>query len=323
MPEVEIALLLRLLLRGSVREASRAAKVIDRLERARWIERSSRAGEWVLTAGSASLAEARLQELLPTWRGDVDLLTRHQLDPTDPAALRTLPALRSLPTAGGFVHRKVWNAVSAAGSKVPSRIGTQAVLTDDWAQRGRVSCSTVLRTALGDVDLLHQTRLLGEFSIPERCWIEASGFVGDLPRLVLTVENLGPLVDLQLPEDCMLLFSQGAAVHGAAAMLRALPDARWLHFGDLDNAGVESGLRLASLSGRAASFYIPSFAEEYLPRALPVRQQWRQSPPAHPVTDVLIRRNLWLEQEVFLLDGRLRTDLEVLASSLAPPSSAS
>lgn len=315
MPEIEIALLVRLLERGSVREATRAAKVIERLERARWIARSSRAGEWVLAAASAPLVEARLQNLLPTWKGDVDLLRRHQLDPTDPAALRSLPALRALPTAAGFVHRKVWNALSAAGSKVPSRIATEAALTDDWAQRGRVSCPTLLKTALGVVDLLQQTRLLGEFSIPERCWLEASGFDGDLPRLVVTVENLGPLVDLQLPTRCMLLFSQGAAVHGAAAMLRALPHAQWFHFGDLDNAGIESGLRLAQLSGRGARFYIPSFASEFLPRALPVRQAWRHTPPAHPVTDELIRRNAWLEQEVFLLDERLREDLQHLAEA--------
>lgn len=313
MPEVEIALLLRLVQRGRVREANRAQRIIERLERARWIERSARAGEWVLVAGAASSVQARLQELLPTWRHDVELLTRHQLDPTDPTAVRSLPALRALPTAGGFVHRKVWNAVSAAGSKVPSRIATDAALTDDWAQRGRVSCPTLLKAALGEVDLLQQTRLLGEFSIPERCWIEAGGFAGDLPRLVLTVENLGPLVDLQLPDRCMLLFSQGAAVHGAAAILRALPAATWLHFGDLDNAGVESGLRLAALSGRPVRFYIPSFAAEYLPRALPIRQPWRQAPPTHPVTDELVARNQWLEQEVFLLDERLHRDLDLLA----------
>lgn len=313
MPEIEVAILLRLLTRGTVREAARATKVVDRLRQARWIERSSRAGEWMLCQGSAPAVETRLAELLPSWRADVELLRRHGLDPTDLGALRSLAALRDLPTAAGFIHRKVWNAASAPGSKVPSRIRTDATLTDDWAQRGRVSCAIALRTPLGAVDLLQQTRLLGEFSIPERCWLEAQGFSGDLPRLVLTVENLGPLVDLQLPAGCMLLFSQGAAVTGSAAILRALPNARWMHFGDLDNAGVESGLRLAELSGRSPRFYIPTFAADYLPRALPVRQAWRHAPPAHPVTDDLLRRNAWLEQEVFLLDERLPRDLEQLS----------
>jgi hypothetical protein len=313
MPEIEIALLLRLLERGSVRESTRAEKVIERLERARWIERSSRAGEWVIAAGAALGVEARLQDLLPTWRADVDLLRRHQLDATDPAALRTLPALRALPTAAGFVHRKVWNAVSSAGSKVPSRIVTEATLTDDWAQRGRVNCPTVLNTPVGDVDLLQQTRLLGEFSIPERCWREASGFSGELPRLVLTVENLGALVDLSLPTRSMVLFSQGAAVHGSAAILRALPEAQRYHFGDLDNAGIESGFKLAELALRHPHFYIPSFAAEYLARATPTRQPWRRPPPAHPITDELVRRDAWLEQEVFLLDERLHAELEAIA----------
>lgn len=315
MPEIEIALLLRLLERGSVRESTRAEKFIERLERARWIERSSRAGEWVVTAGSLPVLEARLQELLPTWRADVDLLRRHLLDATDPLALRSLPALRALPTAAGFLHRKVWNAVSAAGSKAPSRIATEATLTDDWAQRGRVSCPTILQTPLGDVDLLQQTRLLGEFSVPQRCWVEASGLAGELPRLVLTVENLGPLVDLPLPTRCMILFSQGAAVHGSAAILRALPQAQWYHFGDLDNAGIESGIRIAELAQRSPRFFIPSFASEYLPRATATRQPWRCQPPAHPIADELVRRDAWLEQEVFLLDERLRDELEALVAS--------
>lgn len=315
MPETEIPLLLRLLERGSIREATRTGKLIERFRRARWIETSSRAGEWSLAVEARPKVEARLGELLPSWQADVLLLRSHGLEPTEAASIRALPALRNLPRAAGFLHRKVWNAASAAGSKVPSRIVTDAVLTDDWAQRGRVNCGTIVRTADGDVDLLDQTRLLGEFSIPERCWRGAKGFAGELPQLVLTVENLGPLVDLVLPQECMVLFSQGAAVHGSAEMLRALPTAVWLHFGDLDIAGIECGMRLATLAGRPPAFYVPSFAADYLHRAARVRQAWRGKPLEHPVLQELVRRNAWLEQEVFLLDERLVSDIALTAAS--------
>lgn len=318
MPETEIPLLLRLLERGSIREASRAGKLIERFRRARWIETSSRAGEWRLVLEARSKVEARLGELLPSWQADVQLLRSHGLEPTEVASIRALPALRNLPRAAGFLHRKVWNAASAAGSKAPSRIVTEAVLTDDWAQRGRVNCRSVLRTADGDVDLLDQTRLLGEFSIPERCWRRAAGLGGDLPQLVLTVENLGPLVDLVLPADSMVLFSQGAAVHGSAEFLRALPSAVWLHFGDLDSAGLECGTRLAVLAGRPPAIYVPSFAADYLHRAGPARQTWRGGHPQHPVLEELVRRNAWLEQEIFLLDERLTLDLALAAAGALP-----
>lgn len=315
MTEFEVALILRLLKNGTCKEAARTVRIIERFRRARWIEVTGRAGEWRLIEGGRSKIEVRLRQLLPTWAEDVDLLKAHSLDEMDPANIRSLAALRGKPSVSGFVHRKVWNAATTSGSKIPSRLTSHAALTDDWSQRGRASCRTMMLTAHGQIDLLAQTLLATEFAIPERCWRSAQGFEGDLPELIMTVENVGPFVDLELPEAALLLFSQGAAVEGAAAFLRAFPSARWLHFCDLDHAGLQIGERLARIAGRPLSLYIPSFAEEYLPRAIAAKKPWA-TPKGKllPVLQQLVSRNSWLEQECFVLDSRLASDIAAAAA---------
>lgn len=308
-PDVEIALLLRLLDRGECRHSNRAAPVLSRWRLARWIEPATRADTWLLRKSATAAVQGRLDVLLPTWKADIDLLQRHQLDPTDPRNLRSLPALRAEPTAHGFLHRKVWNAATAAGSKVPSRLASPAVLTDDWAVRGRCECATILSTPEGDVDLAAQTRLLSEFCIPERGWRRTKRLTGVLPTLIITIENVGPLVDLALPPNAMLLFSQGTAIGGAGEILKALPQARWLHFGDLDSPGLAAAARLAKFAGRPLTAYIPSFASEYMDRSLPVRKRWRSVQLDHPILFELAAVGRWLEQESFMLDTRLASDL--------------
>jgi hypothetical protein len=155
--------------------------------------------------------------------------------------------------------------------------------------------------------MLSQT--LSEFSIPQRGWLSAGGFGGVLPRHVLTVENLSPLVDLTLPADTMVLFSQGAAVDGVVQLLRALPSATWMHFGDLDLAGVQIAIRIAQLAGRHPSLYVPTFAGDYLKPKLPAKHAWSCSPFDTPILKTLSQNSAWLEQEIFILDERLPKDI--------------
>lgn len=317
MSEVEIALLLRLIETGECRGSTRSASLLDRFQMAQWVEPARRPGYWKVRPGAINGLHVRISELSPTWEADAQLLRANSLDPMDPRSHHALAGLKAVHMPLGQLHRKTWNAATAAGSKRASRLPTTAQLTDDWAVRGRVNCATTLISKMGPVDLLALTQALSEFSVAQRGWFAASGFGGELPQYVLTVENLSPLVDLVLPSDTLILFCQGAAVEGAAQLLRALPSATWMHFGDLDAAGVQIALRVAKLTQRRPSLYIPSFAEEYLSRKLPAKHAWTCSPFHSSVLETLAANKSWLEQEIFILDERLPKDLAQTFSELA------
>lgn len=312
---VEVALIVRLLNAGEIRESKRALPIIERMSRARWISRSSRAGIWLVLASEVPSLTDRLSALLPSWQTDLQLLGTLGLDPFDPYVIQNIAALRTTPAVTGLLHRKSWNAATAAGSKIPSRISSGATLTDDWNLRGRCNCALRLRMPQGHVDLEEQTRVQTEFSIPERGWIQSQGFFGALPRAVITVENVGPFVDLVLPEATVVLYSQGNAVQGAAAVVRALPSAIWIHFADLDSAGVDAGRKISKLSQRPLIAFVPSFVEEYAHRSLPATRTWSRPLFDHPFIRVLAEQNRWMEQEVFILDDRLTADL---AAAIGP-----
>lgn len=322
MNDVEVALLLRLIETGECRESARASSILERFRLARWVEPARRPGLWKVRSGAADGLRTRLTELSPSWDDDVRLLRANRLDPLDPRSHQALAGLKAAHQPEGLLHRKTWNSATSAGSKRTSQLPTTARLTDDWSVRGRVNCPTVVKTTHGPVDLHAVTRSLGEFSISERGWMAAQGFGGQLPKHVLTVENLSPLVDLVLPAETMLLFSQGAAVDGAAALLRAIPAASWMHFGDLDAAGVQIALRLARLTNRPPSLYVPTFAGEYLPRKLAAQQVWSCEPFVDQVLMQLSSQGAWLEQEIFVLDNRLSADIELTFSALSKSTSA-
>lgn len=309
MPEVEIALLLRLIETAECKGSARAAALLERFRMAQWVEPARRPGYWKVRPGATTGLHTRITELSPSWEADAQLLRANSLDPLDPRSHQALAGLKAAHTPVGQLHRKTWNSATSAGSKRASRLPTTAQLTDDWAVRGRVNCATTLISPMGPVDLLALTQTLSEFSVAERGWLSASGFGGVLPRHVLTVENLSPLVDVVLPADTMVLFCQGAAVGGAVQLLRALPSAAWMHFGDLDAAGVQIAASIAKLTDRPPSLYVPTFAGDYLERKLRSKQAWTCSPFDSVTLKTLSAGGAWLEQEIFILDERLLADI--------------
>lgn len=321
MHDVEVALLLRLIETGECRESARASSILERFRLAQWVEPARRPGSWKVRAGAAEGLRARLAELSRSWEEDSQLLRANALDPLNPRSHQALAGLKAAHQPEGLLHWKTWNSATSAGSKRVSQLPTTARLTDDWSVRGRVNCPTILQTPHGPVDLQAVTESLWEFSISERGWMAAKGFAGKLPRHILTVENLSPLVDLALPADTMVLFSQGAAVEGAAQLLRAMPSASWMHFGDLDAAGVQIALRLARLTNRPHSLYVPTFANQYLPRKLAAQQAWNCDPFVDPVLKALCSQGAWLEQEIFILDSRLSADIASAFSALTTSTS--
>ncbi len=309
MTDLEVSLLIRLVETGQCKDAKRSAALLHRFRQAKWIELSTRVNTWLLRPEAIDALTKRLDHLRPGWRADILLLRQGGLDPLDPNSLPAVVGLRATPHVAEFVHRKTWNAATAAGSKVPSRLPSSATVTDDWSLRGRVNCATLLVTQSAEVNLGEMTANLTEFAIPDRAWRLAEGLRGELPKLILTVENIGALVDLHLPPSTMVLYSQGTAYKAAVEVLNTVPDAQWMHFGDLDPAGVTIARRMARLTDRPLRIYVPSFAMEYLHRALLLKKGWRAGSTDHPVLAALAKANAWLEQEFFLLDRRIASDL--------------
>jgi hypothetical protein len=264
--------------------------------------------------GAINGLQARISELSPTWEADVQLLRANSLNPMDPLNHQALAGLKASHRLVAQLHRKTWNSATAAGSKRSSRLSTAAQLTDDWAVRGRINCATTLISPAGPVDLLMLTKTLSEFSIAQRGWLAAHGFGGVLPQHVLTVENLSPLVDLALPADTLVLFCQGAAVEGAAGFAFGYLDAFW---GSRCGRRVQISLRLAQLTDRPPSLYIPTFAEDYLLRKLRAKHAWTCHPLDAPILKTLSETKSWMEQEIFILDERLDGDLALAFAALA------
>lgn len=309
----ETVLLLRLIESGQSPFSEAAQPIAQRLLIARWIRPATRGQGWELADDQRHAVLERLCLLWPAWEQESAMLRELGLNPWLVTSIQALPALRRRQQATGYIHRKTWNAASSAGSKRRSQVLSSAVLTDDWVVRGRTNANVYLVTPESRIDWKRETELNMEFTVSERSWLRSSGLSGEAPSLVVTVENIGAFVDMPMPTCGMIVFAPGTATAGAAKIVSALASSAWVHFGDLDPAGVAACCRIASDSGRTPQLFIPSFADEYLDGALPVKRRWPMLPLDHPTLTTLAAEGTWLEQEAFLLDPRLPSELEALA----------
>jgi len=308
---LEVASLGRLVETGLIKLVGRNDLLIRRWETARWLEPSGRKNEWRLRNGAGANLEQRLEEISPRWREDFQFLRSIARDPYDPRAIEALPAFKRQKTVGDMLNRRNWNAAAGLGPKHAPQVPATTTLTRDWVLRFRPNVG--LRGMLADqvVDF-HETALrLTECVVPERLWLRFQGFAGTSPRLAVTCENLGAYIDLVLPDTAMAIYAPGADIEAAAAVLRHLPDTRWVHFGDLDPDGLEIAESLSRETGRELSLYIPSFADEYLP-GRPLDTPWHTTPDS-PLFTELRRTQRRIFQEVFMLDHRLITELAAIA----------
>jgi hypothetical protein len=310
---LEIASLGRLLENGAIKLVARNEQLVRRFNTARWIEPTSRKNEWRLRNDAAIPVEERLTDLAPSWRVDFDFLKSIELNPYDPRSIEALPILKKQRTMTGTVNRRTWNAAAGLGPKHLPQIASTATLTRDWAVRCRPNKGLRASFEREDLDLYAMASVLTECVLPERLWLGFTGIAGTLPTLIITCENLGAYVDLPLPITAMAIYAPGADVEAAAAIIKALPSARWNHFGDIDPDGIEIAESLATATGRQLNFYVPSFAEEYLP-GRPTDTPWKGIPDG-PIFRELKRTQKRIFQEVFMLDDRLPGELMELATA--------
>jgi hypothetical protein len=105
------------------------------------------------------------------------------------------------------------------------------------------------------------------------------------------------------------VYSPGQNTQTSVVLLKALPEVPWMHFGDMDPKGVEIATRIADESGRPLRLFIPSFAEEYLDVAKPVKTSWGGIPD-NPTLISLKKMNKGIFQEVLMLDKRLFEEIQ-------------
>ncbi|EKP0302677.1 hypothetical protein JGX26_000589 [Aeromonas veronii] len=173
-------------------------------------------------------------------------------------------------------------------------------------------------------DMTAMMALLGELALPERTLgtLAAIGWQGER---VITVENKGAFVDYPLQPGQLLLFAPGRNTTLAKQLIPLLPaGVQWVHFGDLDQRGIDIAIELARELNRPAMLWLPCELQPYLDHyARPVRTfatdsgkvPWRVTKQADqvdghdtlagvPWLDELVTKGAWLEQEVLILAAR-------------------
>lgn len=304
---VEIVTLGRLIELGIIKLSTRNNQLIKRLEVARWIEPTGRKGEWRLRDGALSKIADRIDILLPCWQQEFKFLRSLDLDPLEPRSIESLAMLRKNQVAVGMVNRRNWNAATGLGPKHSSQKQASATLTKDWVMRFRPNAGLYGIFDTNKIDLWKLSETLSECIIPERLWLRFERFEGVLPSLIISCENLGAYVDLVVPDSAMVIYAPGADIETAAELLRHFPHTDWIHFGDVDPDGLKIAENLAKEVSRQLHFFVPSFAEEYLP-GRPVKTPWAEIPDTN-VFRKLRRSRTRLFQEVFMLDPRLSSDI--------------
>lgn len=292
------------------------APACDLARRAGWADATPRRGEIVLREGHRAEIEARLDRLWPEWRAGAAALRVARLKSTPDGWRRLSDARRreqlpaALPVA---LNRRTAAAAlrdhSKAGLGEPEFAAlASTVVTHDNLLRVRPHPALVLEregAALGASALV---ALCGEVCVTERAFRAGTRVVGEPPRAILLVENLGVYVDVTLPPGWCAVHVPGWNTRMVTRAHAAWPHVPALLFGDLDPNGVAIA-RAVQEMWPGLRWFIPGFAHEYLARALP--GDWPEGVgDVPPIVRVLMDTSRWLEQEVFVLDRRLVEELE-------------
>jgi hypothetical protein len=153
--------------------------------------------------------------------------------------------------------------------------------------------------------------------LPERALLDGIRASGILPKVVMTVENLGPFVDMPQPKEFLLIHQPGWNTPLSLKLLQTLgPEQLWYHFGDLDPEGLAIYQHL-NRAGRKARLFIPSVWDEYEEVfARHLSQDWPGAIVeafSEPLLKRLFAANTWLEQEPIILDERFEREMDGLA----------
>lgn len=318
---LEISLLARLLIFGTLKAGVRNQALLDRFRHAHWIRPSVRRSEWELLPSARSSALGRLEILLPTWQQDQALLEHLKRSLFNASDVAALPMLRRAPEAATkLLNRRNWYAAAGLGPKHQPKLQANCTLTTDWILRFRPNIGLIAITSDASRVDLYERRLAGEFPMPERYWMFIERLEGNMPRVVITCENKGAYVDLPVDSTTLVVFAPGAEITPAVRFLNKIPvTVPWFHFGDIDDRGIEIGKQLAEKLGRQYCAFVPEFASEYLEHSKPHKSSWNTRHEGEVVNHLASTKSR-LFQEVFMTDIRLGGNLKNFIDSLTRPS---
>ncbi|WP_114417498.1 hypothetical protein [Marinospirillum perlucidum] len=186
--------------------------------------------------------------------------------------------------------------------------------------RGNLDLKLVKRHG-SSIELKKIWRQLSEAVLPERDFEQVRELDGELPYLVMTIEDRGVFLDIDLPENLLLVWVAPEQLELAGAFLRFLPQfVPHVHFGDLDHQGLVVAERLGMLSQRPVRRFIPGFWRDYLdafaepvdPGSEDKGASWRGPVLSIDLLRELMTTNRWLRQAPLTLDARLHDEMRKL-----------
>ncbi|NLW04689.1 MAG: hypothetical protein GX029_05615 [Pseudomonadaceae bacterium] len=171
------------------------------------------------------------------------------------------------------------------------------------------------------IELKKIWRQLSEAVLPERDFRQVKELEGELPYLVMSIEDRGVFLDIDLPENLLAIWVAPENLELAGEFLRFLPQfVPHVHFGDLDHQGLVIAERLSLYSQRPVRRFIPSFWEDYLTNfSITTNEKqsgkgaaWRGPLLSATLLKELMTSNRWLAQAPLLLDARLHEEMRKL-----------
>lgn len=313
--------LLELLVRGTLRLRRGQAAAYETLAELPWTRATGRRDEIALVKDRRPELVSLIERVWPVWSEALVVLAARGLPPTPEGWGRLEDARRAdrLPALPERINRRTAAALTASHSKAmltERRLlaldGTES--THDGSVRLRPPRGITARTRHGLVDLTAIAAALSEVSIPERALKDGLVLEGSI-RAVLLVENLGAWRDLPELDGWLLAHVPGWDTATVVQFLGCLgQQIPIIHFGDLDPNGVRIFLHLRERR-RDLRWFVPTFWQESieskgLPGFWPLDLDLREMPVL--VRD-LAKRDLWLEQEPLVVDGRIVSALEDMA----------
>lgn len=237
--------LLELIATGKLRKRRSQMIAWEWLVQLSWTRESGRRDEIALDDCRASEGKRLLDQVWPDWP-DVLAELRSAGLPVSERGWRQLQDVERARLAAGLpprLNRRTALAQVGGHSKTTlSRTLHASLASTDLTHDGtvRLRPSSGLEITSGNTAVKADVivSLLGEVILTERSLLAGTYFGGVLPRCLLTVENLGPYLDINVPADCLVAHVPGWNTRTIRMVFDLLPAVTCLHFGDLDPNGV-------------------------------------------------------------------------------------
>jgi hypothetical protein len=254
--------LLRLWASRVLKRTRKAQPLTKHLLELGWVTQSPRQRELTLNELGSSRLPVLLDRIWPGWEQTL----RQLQDAAVPLDVESLVELARkgcpLPPLPSRLHHKTYAAMRGMHSKsLPAKKGQRRdlTLTTDGVLRIRPNEGLILSLGAKQLSCDDLMAVVGEVILPERALLDGIHPGGVLPRAVMTVENLGPFVDMPKPPELLLIHQPGWNTSLSLQFIETLgSEPSWYHFGDLDPEGISIYQHL-NQKGRKAELFLPSF----------------------------------------------------------------